>query len=387
MKEPLKKQAGSNHAGNGLRHAVVQQRHARWLSDRAITISAILLSTLCQTIAAAAAEPAQIVSTMRAGLQDWQPTLDAVGNLRAERGVNLAFEASGIVSKINFVSGQSVAAGDVLAQLRLNDEPGRLAQLKAQARFASVSLARDARLLQSKTTSNAVVDQDQSNLLALMGQIDAQQAMIAEKTLAAPFAGQLGIRQIDLGEFLTQGTFVVTLQSLDPIDVDFYIPQQQLRDLRVGMQAIVTVDGWGDRAFTGKLQAITPQVDQASRTVVVRAQIENHDHALIPGMFASVRVGIGVVQHHVTLPISAISATTYGSTVYVIRNTGKDRIAHQLLVTTGPERGDQVAILSGLSPGEEVVTAGQLKLHEGTPVVVNNAVQPDFAAHPQLPQE
>ncbi len=336
-----------------------------------------------------APEPAQVVSTIAAPLLDWQPTLDAVGNLRAERGVNLAFEASGIVSRINFVSGQAVAAGDVLAQLRLNDEPGRVAQLKAQARFAAVSLARDFRLLQSRTTSTAVVDQDQANLSALLGQIDSQQAMISEKTLTAPFAGQLGIRQIDYGEFLPAGTFVVTLQSLDPVDVDFYVPQQRLRDLHVGIEADVTVDAWGDRVFAGRVQAITPQVDQASRTVLVRAAIGNRDHALVPGMFVSVRARIGGAQQHVTLPLSAISSTTYGSTVYVLRDApaGGGRIAHQLLVTTGPERGDQVAILSGLSAGEEVVTAGQLKLHEGTPVRVNNAVQPDFDPHPRLPQE
>ena len=182
---------------------------------------------------------------------------------------------------------------------------------------------------------------------------------------------------------------MVTLQSLDPVDVDFYVPQQQLRELRVGTEASVTVDAWGDRAFVGRVQAITPQVDQASRTALVRAVVENHDHALIPGMFVSVRAKIGTVEQHVTLPLSAISSTTYGSTVYVLRDApaGNGRVAHQVLVRTGAERGDQVAVLSGLSAGEEVVTAGQLKLHEGTPVRVNNTVQPDFDPHPRLSQE
>ena len=215
-----------------------------------------------------------------------------------------------------------------------------------------------------------------------------QQALIAEKTLVAPFAGRLGVRQVDLGQFLQPGTKVVTLQALDPIAADFYVPQQSLGGLHVGEPVAITTDAYPGRPFTAGVSAITPQVDQASRTVLVRAIVGNRDHALIPGMFVGVTLATGRPEMRLTLPQSAISFAPYGDTVFVVRHDAHGRaMVHQAAVATGARRGDQVAIVSGLAAGDVVVSAGQTKLHEGTPVVVNNTIQPDASVDLQLPEE
>ncbi len=339
-------------------------------------------------VRAVAAEPVQTVSTVVAQRESWQPSLDLIGSLRAERGAELAFEVAGIVDAIGFVSGQDVAAGAVLVRLRLNDEPARLVQLRAQADLAATNLARDSKQNAVQAVSRAVVDNDRSVVASARAQVDAEQALMEEKVLRAPFAGRLGIRQVDLGQYLQPGTGIVTLQALEPMYVDFPVPQEALAMLHVGDAAAVSVDAYAGRRFEARVVAISPQVDAASRSAVVRASLDNRDHALVPGMFATVHVAAGAAREAVTVPQAAIAYSTYGDTVYVLRHDPDGRlVAHQVLVTTGAERGDQVAVAAGLAVGDVVVSAGQLKLHDGSVVVVNNQIRPGESASPQPAEE
>lgn len=347
-----------------------------------------LTTSAAPAITQAPEEPPQMVATAVAKTLSWQPSLEAMGDLRALNGSDLSFEAAGVVDSIAFASGQDVPKGAVIARLRLDDEPAKLVQLRAQADLAAINLERDTRQFQAQAVSHAIVDTDHATLLADQAAIVAQQALIAEKTLVAPFAGRLGVRQVDLGQFLQPGTKVVTLQALDPIAADFYVPQQSLGGLHVGEPVAITTDAYPGRPFTAGVSAITPQVDQASRTVLVRAIVGNRDHALIPGMFVGVTLATGRPQMRLTLPQSAISFAPYGDTVFVVRHDAHGRaMVHQAAVATGARRGDQVAIVSGLAAGDVVVSAGQTKLHEGTPVVVNNTIQPDASVDLQLPEE
>jgi membrane fusion protein (multidrug efflux system) len=208
-----------------------------------------------------------------------------------------------------------------------------------------------------------------------------------KKTLRAPFAGHLGIRAVDLGQYLSAGTAIVTLQALDPIFLDFFVPQQSMDQIRLGQSVTVKVDAYKDRTFAGDISAINPKVDASSRNVQVRATLKNADHKLIPGMYATVDIATGTPQNYVTLPQTAITYNPYGDTVYIVDSTstdasGKTLIARQTFVTTGATRGDQVAILKGVHNGETIVTAGQIKLHNGSPVVIDNSITPTADAAP-----
>ena len=333
-------------------------------------------------------EPPQTVSTARAVRLPWRTTTDAVGDLRAVRGADLSAEVPGIVSEIDFASGASVKAGTVLLRLRLNDEPARLAQLRADADLAALNLSRDRKEFTAQAVSHAIVDTDAATLAADRAQVDAEQALIEEKIVRAPFDGRLGVRQVDLGQYLQPGTAIVTLQALDPIYVDFYLPQSELGRVGPGETAAVTVDAYPGRVFSARVIALAPRVDTASRTAEIRGSIANPDGRLLPGMFAQVSLETGDAAPLVTVPQAAVTYATYGSTVFtIVPGSHGGMVAHQVLVHTGPSRGEQVAVLSGLSSGETVVTAGQLKLHEGTPVLINNAVPMGASASPRLPEE
>ena len=333
--------------------------------------------------AAARVIPPATVSAIHAARQDWQTRLKATGEVRAVQGADLSAEVGGIVDTIAFSSGQDVAAGTVLLRLRPNDDDARLAQMQAVADLASANLVRDRRQFDAQAISRATLDADTSNLRADQAQVAAMRAQMAEKVVRAPFAGRLGIRAVDVGQYLTAGTAIVSLQALDPIYVDFNIQQQALSSLAVGQQVMVHVDAWPGRGFAARVASINSRVDSASRMVLVRATLDNHDHALLPGMFALVEVATGAVEQRLTLPQSAVSYNPYGDFVYVVAPGPDGRPAAQSrVVRTGASRGDQVSILSGLSAGEQVVTAGQLKLHSGSPVLVDNSVRPSDQAAP-----
>src|SRR5271165_2640396 len=333
---------------------------------------------------AAMSNPPQVVSTTIATQQEWQPELQAVGSLRAVNGATLSLEVGGVVDKIYFESGQDVQAGQVLLQLRSDDDVAKLAALQASAALAQVNYDRDLRQLRVQAVSQAVVDTDKYNLNNARAQVSEQQAIVDKKTLRAPFAGHLGIRQVDMGQYLNPGTAVVTLQALDPLYVDFTLPQQALSQLAVGQAVQAQVDAFPGQTFPGKITAINPQVDIDSRNVQVRAALGNPNRKLLPGMFATIIIDAGAKQLLVTLPQTAITYNSYGSTVYLVQQQDGTKllIARQSFVTTGATRGDQVAVLTGVKPGETVVTAGQIKLRNGSPVAINNAVQPSDAPNP-----
>jgi membrane fusion protein (multidrug efflux system) len=334
-----------------------------------------------QGMAKGASAPA-VVATVAAATTLWQAHTRAVGGLRAVRGADLGAQASGVVDQISFESGNEVQKGAVLLRLRPNDDPAKLAQLEATAVLAGQTLKRDREQLAAQAISQATVDSDVANLKTSQAQVAQQAALIEEKIVRAPFAGRLGIRLIDEGQYLSAGTSIVTLQALDPIFIDFYLPQQELANLKSGEAVTANVDAYPGVSFPGVIASINSKVDTASRNVQIRGSFANADRRLVPGMYATVEIDSGAAQSLVTLPQAAISYNPYGDVVYVVEKKPAEEhgepqlIAQQRFVKLGPTRGDQVAIESGLSVGDVVVTAGQMKLHNGSVVVVNNAVQP-----------
>ena len=331
---------------------------------------------------AGAGNPPQTVSTAQAAVTQWQPQLEAVGSLRAVRGADLSLEVPGVVEEINFQSGDEVQAGAVLLRLRGDDEIAKLESLEAVARLSQINYDRDVKQLKAQAISQAVVDNDEANLRNNKAQVAQQKAIVDKKILRAPFAGQLGLRQVDLGQYLGAGTAIVTLQSLTPIYVDFLLPQQAFERIKVGQAVAAKVDAYPGKAFSGAITAINPKVDAATRNVQVRVTLENADHKLLPGMYATVDIDTGAPQSLVTLPQTAISYNPYGNLVYLVDDKGKDAagkpllVARQTFVTTGATRGDQVSVLKGVKEGDTVVTSGQMKLRNGSPLLINNTVKP-----------
>lgn len=332
----------------------------------------------------------QTVSAMKAETSDWQPKIDAVGSLRAVRGAELSLEVPGVVEEITFDSGDQVKAGQVLLALRKDDEVAKLQSLEATATLAQITYDRDVKQLKAQAISQAIVDNDEANLRNAKAQVAQQKAIVDKKTLRAPFDGKLGLRQVDLGQFLAAGTVIATLQSLDPIYVDFLLPQQAVAQIAVGETVRAKVDAFPGRTFEGKITAINPKIETASRNVQVRATVPNADQKLLPGMFATVELDTGAAQRLVTLPQTAVAYNPYGSLVYVVDDTGKGPdgksqvVARQVFVTTGATRGDQVAILKGVAEGDMVVTSGQIKLRNGVPLIVDNRVVPTNDPAPKI---
>jgi membrane fusion protein, multidrug efflux system len=353
--------------------------------------------------------PKQTVSTVRAEYQEWRPQISAIGSLHAARGADLSAEIAGTVDKIHFESGADVKAGTLLVELRAGDDIGRLESLRANAQLAKLNYERAKAQLEAQAVSKAEVDAQEANFKSLNAQVLEQQAVVDKKRIRAPFAGHLGIRAVDPGQYVAAGDKLVTLQTLDPIFVDFYLPQQDLSSIRIGQKVGAVSDTYSDLTFSGIITAIDPKVDVATRNVQIRATLQNPKRKLLPGMFVNVSVDSGKAEKHLTLPNTAISYNPYGSTVFVLQRaqpkaanddtktaaaktqpektstekTDGDLVAQQIFVTTGPTRGDQIAILSGLKPGDTVVTSGQLKLKNGTAVVVNNNFVPTNDADPK----
>jgi membrane fusion protein, multidrug efflux system len=332
--------------------------------------------------------PPQTVAVTRAGHSEWQTRVEAIGSLRAVKGADLSLELSGVVESISFNSGDDVEEGAQLLKLRTADDVARLESLQAMATLNEITSERDQKQFKMQAVSQATLDTDAANLKNARAQVVQQQALIDKKILRAPFAGHLGIRAVDLGQYLGPGTVIVTLQALDPIYVDFFVPQQAIDQLRLEQTVDVHVDAFKGEKFTGKISAINPKVDTGSRNVQVRATLQNADHKLLPGMYATVEIATGSPQNYVTLPQTAITYNPYGDTVYVVDNKGNGAdgkpqlTARQTFITIGPTRGDQVAVLKGVEDGDTVVTAGQIKLHNGSVVLIDNSVTPTADAAP-----
>lgn len=334
-----------------------------------------------------APQPAQTVTTIIASSSDWQPELTAVGSLRAVHGVNITTELAGLVRSVEFKSGEDAKPGQVLVQLNADSDVATLHSLQAAAELAATVYARDKVQFDAQAISQAQLDADAADLKNKRAQAAAQAAIVEKKALRAPFAGRLGITTVNPGQYLNTGDKVVSLQSLDPIYVDFRLPQEQLTLVHPGSQVRLTSDAYPKSSFSGKVNALDPAIDTASRNFQAEATVPNPDHKLMPGMFARVAVEAGEVQHYLTLPQTAITYNPYGSTVFLaVKDAAGKRTAQQTFVTTGPTRGDQVAILKGVKDGDEVVTSGQLKLKNGTALEISTAATPANDVNP-TPQE
>ena len=337
--------------------------------------------------------PPATVSTMVVETTAWQPKLSSVGNVRAFRGVELSTEIGGLVQTVPIKSGMDVKEGELLIKLNDASDVAQLNSLKAQADLAKVINERDKQQLAIQAISKNVFDTSKADAKSKQAQVEQQAALVAKKNLRAPFSGRVGIVMINPGQFVNPGDKLLTLQTLDPIFVDFNLPQGNAAQIQVGQEIVVTTDAFKDASFVGKITAVSPKVDTNTRNIQIEAQLANPDKKILPGMFANVNINLGDEVKLLTLPQTAVTYNPYGSTVFIAKPTGKkDKQgnpaleAQQVFVTTGPTRGDQVAILKGVEEGATVVTSGQLKLKNGTPLIVNNKVQPANSPNPQ-PQE
>jgi membrane fusion protein (multidrug efflux system) len=337
--------------------------------------------------------PTVTVSAMEATYSNWQPMIKVTGSLRAIRGVNVTTELAGMVTEIYFKPGEFVQQGTVLVQLNADSDNAQLQSLQAAADLAQLTYNRDASQYAAHAISKAVLDNDEADLKNKQAQVAAQAAIVAKKTIRAPFDGRLGISAINPGQYLNVGDKIVTLQQLNPIYADFYVPQQSLVNIKVDQPVTISVDTFPDETFAGKITTIEPIIDAGSRNVEVEATVDNTDLKLAPGMFAAVTITTGESQKHLTLPQTAISFNPYGEVVFLVKTTGKDKKGKPILtvtqqfVTTGETRGDQVAITKGLKEGDMVVTSGQLKLKNGTKVIINNSIVPENNPNPLVQDE
>jgi len=331
-------------------------------------------------------EPPQTVTAAEAKLLPWQPALTAVGTVRAVRGADLAFEVPGVVVAVTARPGAEASQGQTLVALDDSVESAQLRQLQAVARLAEVTLNRAKEQLAVKAISQAEVDNAEADLAAKQALVQSQAAQLAKKHLTAPFKGRVGIVSVSQGAYLNPGQTVATLQQLDSVYVDFFLPQKDTAQIREGQPVALTVDGFPGRTFQGRVTAVNPKVDSGTRNIQAEATFANPGRSLLPGMFAQVSMAEGPVQQHLTLPQTAITYNPYGAVVFLAVKDGSGLKARQAFVTTGATRGDQVAIVKGLEPGALVVTSGGLKLRNGTPLIVDNRTQPANDADP-TPQE
>lgn len=324
---------------------------------------------------AAMKPPAATISSTTVAEEVWPTTVTSVGTLNAIQGVDVSAEVSGVVAAIRFTSGQSVPAGELLIQQDADAEQADLRALDAQRNLARLDYERATGLEQRSALSQAQLDRARSELDSLTARADAQRATIARKSIRAPFAGVLGIRLVNVGQFLSPGTPIVTLQRLDALYVDFNVPERYLQAITVGRAVDVSTAAFPDRMFAGAITAVSPKVDERTRNLQVRAELPNPENWLRPGMFARVVVNAGEPETILTLPRTAIAFYPYGDSVFVILGTGDALTAERRQVTTGTVRDGRIQILSGLAAGERVVSAGHLKLRSGQAVIIDNSVE------------
>jgi membrane fusion protein (multidrug efflux system) len=334
------------------------------------------------------ASPPQTVTAAAAEYSDWQPEISAVGSLRAVHGVDVTTEIAGLVRTLHFKSGDDARNGQVLVELNADADIAQLHSLEAAADLSATAYARNQIQYEAQAISRAQLDADAADLKSKRAQVQAQAAVVAKKTLRAPFAGRLGITTVNPGQYLNPGDKVVTLQAVDPIYVDFKLPQQQLSRIAIGQTVTLTTDAFPGVSFVGKINALDPRVDTSTRNFQAEASAANAERRLLPGMFGRVAIAAGSVQRYLTLPQTAISYNPYGATIFIAQKKpgSSELVAQQTFVTLGPTRGDQVAVLRGIKQGDLVVTSGQLKLNNGTPLVVDGKAAPGNDPNP-TPQE
>lgn len=337
--------------------------------------------TIRRMVAAMSAQvqPPATVSAAAVVEQTWPNTLTAVGVLTSYRGITVKTELEGLVREVVAQSGAVVAEGDPLVVLDTASEEAQLRGLEAQATLAESNLARARELRVNGTNTPSDLDAAEAVSVQTKAAVTQMRVTIAKKRIVAPFAGRLGIVKVYPGQFLSKGDALVVLECIDPIHADFSLPQQDLSRLAVDQEVQLAVDAYPGRVFSAKITAISPRVADATRSVDVRATLENRDEALRPGMYARVEVMLPPTERALVLPATAVVHNPYGETVYVIENG----VAKQRFIKTGSSRGDLILVLEGLKPGEQVVTAGQIKLRNGAPVKVDNTAAPDSNPAPK----
>jgi membrane fusion protein (multidrug efflux system) len=325
--------------------------------------------------------PPEAVTSIVAQREQWPASMAVIGTMEAVQGVTVAADLPGIVYRINFDSGRVMKEGEVLVELDTRQEQAQLASLEAQRDLARVNFGRSQQLVNEGVISRVEYDQAAAQQKATEANVAEIKATIQRKTIRAPFSGILGIRKVNLGQYLPAGSPIVSLQALSPIYVNVGVPQQAIRQVKVGSKLHITTEDVADKVFTGTVTAIDSIVDETTRNIQVQATLSNPDGKLRPGMFVQVQVVLGASRSVIALPTSAVNYAPYGDSVFVITDL-KDpkgqtyRGVRQQIVKLEGSRGDQVAVVSGVNPGDEVVTSGVFKLRNGAAVQVNNKVQP-----------
>jgi membrane fusion protein (multidrug efflux system) len=333
-------------------------------------------------------QPPESVSSAVAREEKWQATLPAIGSIAAVHGVSVTTELPGTVTEIAFESGAAVAKGDLLLRLDTSSEEAALRAAEAQTDLNRVNAERTRKLRAENTISQAELDSAEATLKQNQANADAIRAAVEKKTIRAPFAGSLGIRLVNLGEYLDTGKAVVSLQSLDPVVGNFSLPQQELSKLATGMRVHLTTDAYPDRQFQGTLNAINPDLDPATRSVQLQAVFDNPQQLLRPGMFARMEVLLPEERPVLAIPATAILSAPFGDSVFVIEesrgsNAAPGLVVRQQFVRTGRVRGDFISVESGVKPGERVVSSGIFKLRNGMSVEVNDEVAPKATEKPR----
>ncbi len=335
--------------------------------------------------------PPEVVTTAAAAYQSWESVLPAVGSLEAVQGITVTAELSGKVVQIDFIPGGRVKAGDLLVKQDTSSEEAQLRSAEAAATLARLNMERFGKLLAERTIAQSQFDNAEAAFKQAAAQADAIRASIAKKTLRAPFAGRLGIRLVNLGQVVNAGDPIVSLQALDPIFVNFSLPQQQLPQLRAGLAVRVTGDALPGRFIEGRVTAVNPQVDAATRNIRVQATVANPEERMRPGMYVNVAVVLPLEERVLAIPATAVLPAPYSDSVFVVEEApgeaGRpEAVVRQRFAQIGPKRGDFVAVLSGLAAGDTVVSTGVFKLRNGQSVTVDNRLAPEFKLNP-TPEE
>ena len=329
-----------------------------------------------QQAAGPSGPPPAVVATVQVTKQDWQPRLHAVGSLVASQGIYITNEVAGTIREIHFESGQTVNQGDKLIQLDDSVDRADLQGLFAQSNLAQIKLDRFARLIRDRSASQSELDEAKAELDSARASVKSKEALLDKKRITAPFSGRLGIRLVDLGEFLPTGTRIALLNNLDPIFVDYALPERHLPRLEIGKSILVKVSAYPDQTFSGSISAINPGVDTATRTIRIRATLDNTEQLLRPGMFAEVDTLLPSRTGLLTLPRTAISFAPYGDTVFLIQDKDGAQQVQRQQVTTGQASEGRVEILEGLESGDQVVAVGQNKLFNGQTAIIDNSITP-----------
>lgn len=342
--------------------------------------------------------PPEAVATTPAKIEGWEGSLSAVGSVASTKGVTLSADAAGVVQRVHFESGATVKAGQVLVELDTSVERAQLASAMARKQLATTTAARTKALVEKGAISAAQADQDEAALRTSTTDAEGIQAQIAKKTIRAPFAGKLGIKSVVVGQYLNPGAPVAVLETFEDVHVDFTVPQQRLGDVKVGLPVRITVGGDGGASLEGKIAAVDPTIDATTRTVKLRADVADKEDALRPGMFVAVDIMLPTKSEAVVVPATALVHAPYGDSVFVVEEKKADapglrqtpdgkpvKNARQQFVKVGRARGDFVALLDGVKPNEEVVSAGAFKLRNGAPVYVDNSkvAKPELSPSPE----